>query len=153
MRILRTNSSKTTFEETLRTRRYPKAIIERSLSGVNFASRSSAVTQKKKAFVTTYHPAVSYLKQTLMGQWSLMQHQPLQKTIYLKPPIISCKRGKSLKVRLLDQKSKSKAVMRGERQNYTKRLCRPVTHLLSPQIMESVTEVPLQRRYLMYPVL
>ena len=53
MRLLRTNSSKTTFEESLvkfkqrlRARGYPKIIIERSLSGVNFASRPSALTQQ-----------------------------------------------------------------------------------------------------------
>ena len=46
MRLLRTNSSKTTFEESLvkfkqhlRTRGYPKTITERSLSGINFAAR------------------------------------------------------------------------------------------------------------------
>ena len=51
MRLLRTNSSKTTFEESLvkfkqrlRTRGYPKTIIERSLSEVNFAARPSALT-------------------------------------------------------------------------------------------------------------
>ena len=32
-----------------------------------------------------------------MEQWSLIQNQPLLKTIYLKRPIISYKRGKSLK--------------------------------------------------------
>ena len=48
MRLLRMNSSKTTFEESLvkfkqhlRTRGYPNAVIERSLSGVNFAARPS----------------------------------------------------------------------------------------------------------------
>ena len=42
----------------------------------------------------------------MMEQWSLIQNQPLLKTIYLKPPIISYKRGKSLKDKyLLDQKS------------------------------------------------
>ena len=69
MRLLRTNSSKTTFEENrlvtfkqhLRTHGYPKTVTERSLSGVNFAARPSALTQKKKAnerilpFVTTHH--------------------------------------------------------------------------------------------------
>ena len=56
MRLLRTNSSKTTFEESLvkfnqrlRTCGYPNTIIERSLSEVNFAARPSALTQKKKA--------------------------------------------------------------------------------------------------------
>ena len=117
MRLLRTNSSKTSFEESLvkfkqhlRIRGYPKTVIERSLSEVNFADRPSALTQKKKAkerilpFVTTYHPAVNNLKETLMEQWSLIQNQPLLKTIYLKPPIISYKRGKSLKDTLVRSK-------------------------------------------------
>ena len=98
------------FKQRLRTRGYPKTVIERSLSGLNFAARPSALTQKKKAnerilpFVTTYHPAVNNLKQTLMEQWSLIQNQPLLKTIYLKPPIISYKRGKSLKDTLVRSK-------------------------------------------------
>ena len=79
--ILRTNPSKTTFEEgpvkferRLRTRGYPKTIIERSLSEFNFASRQSALKQKIKAndrilrFVTTYDPAVGNLRQMLMEQ-------------------------------------------------------------------------------------
>ena len=79
MRLLSTNFSKTTFEESFvkfkrhpRTRGYPRTIIERSLSGVNFVARPSALTQKKKAnedivpFVTTYPPAVNNLKQTMM---------------------------------------------------------------------------------------
>ena len=115
MRLLKTNSSKTTFEESLvkfnqhlRTRGYPKTAI--SPSGVNFAARPSALTQKKKAserilpFVTTYHPAVNNLKQTLTEQWSLIQNQPLLKTIYLKPAITSYIRGKSLKDTLVRSK-------------------------------------------------
>ena len=71
---------------------------------------TSPKKEKKKAnerilpFATTHHPAVSNLKQTLMEQWSLIQNQPLLKTIYLKPPIISCKRGKSLKDTLVRSK-------------------------------------------------
>ena len=100
-------------KQHLRTRSYPKTVIERSLSGVNFADRPSALTQKNMAkerilpFVTihyTYHPAANNLKQTLMEQWSLIQNQPLLKTIYLKPPIISYKRGKSLKDALVRSK-------------------------------------------------
>lgn len=52
---LRTNSLKTRFKESLvkfkqclRTHGHPKTIIERSLSGMNFASRPSALTQKKR---------------------------------------------------------------------------------------------------------
>ena len=98
------------FKQRLRTRGYPKTIIERSPSGVNFAARPSGLTQNKKAnerilaFVTTYHPAVRDLKQTLMEQWSLIQNQPSLKTIYLKPPIVSYKRGKSLKDMLFRSK-------------------------------------------------
>ena len=116
MRLLRTNSSKTPFEESLvkfkqhlRMRGYPKTVIERFLSGVNCADRPSALTQKKKAKerILPYYTSVTagwyYVppsseqpqtnKQTLMEQWSLIQNQPLLKTIYLKPPIKSYKRG------------------------------------------------------------
>ena len=98
------------FKQHLRARGYPKTVIERSLSGINFADRPLALTHKKKAierilpFVTTYHPAVNNLKQTLMEQWSLTQNQPSLKTIYLKPAIISYKRGKSLKDTLVRSK-------------------------------------------------
>ena len=97
------------FKQHLRTHGYLKTVRERSLSGVYFAARPSALKQKKKAnertlsFVTTYHPAVNNLKHTLMEQWSLIQNQPLLKTIYLKP-IISYKRGKSLKHTLVRSK-------------------------------------------------
>ena len=117
MRLLRTNSSETSFEECLmkfkqrlQARGYPKTLVERSLSGVTFASRQSALTKKKHdnerllPFVTTYQPAVKNLKQILMEQWSLIQNQPSLKTIYKKPPIISYKRGKSLKDTLVRAK-------------------------------------------------
>ena len=49
MRLLRANSSKKTFEESLvkfkqhlRISGYPKTVIERSLSGINFADRPAA---------------------------------------------------------------------------------------------------------------
>ena len=115
--LLRTNSSKRTFEESLvkfkqrlKACGYPENIIERSLSGVNFASRQSALTQKKKGherilpFVTTYHPAVKNLKRILMEHWSDIQKQPLLKTIFKNPPINSFKKGKSLKDTLVRAK-------------------------------------------------
>ena len=82
------------FKQHLKTRGYPKTVMERSLSGVNLADRPTdsqpinladrptALTQNKRAkerilpFATTYHPAVNNLKQTLMEQWSLIQNQP-----------------------------------------------------------------------------
>ena len=87
------------FKQGLRTRDYPKTVIEWSLPGVTFAARPSALTQEKKA-----NEGVNNLKQTLMEQWSLTQIQPLLKTIYLKPPIIWYKRGKSLKDTLVRSK-------------------------------------------------
>ena len=71
IRLLRINSSKTTFDERpsnfkqrLEARGYPKQDMERSLSEVNFDQRRSALKQEQKSkerllpFVTTYHPAV-----------------------------------------------------------------------------------------------
>ena len=46
-------------------------------------------------FVTTYHPALQNLKNILMSKWHLIQDQPLPREKY-EPPIISCKRAKSL---------------------------------------------------------
>ena len=80
IRLLRTNSSKTTFEECLtnfkgrlEARRYPNNYIESSLSEVTFDSRQSTLNpQKHKTaerilpFVTTYHPTVKKLKQIVM---------------------------------------------------------------------------------------
>ena len=117
-RILRTNSSQNTFEECLsnfklrlKARGYPNNFIERSLTGVRFENRRLALQQRKKTqtkilpFVTTYNLAVFGLKEILMNNWVLIQNQPLLKSIYTKPPIISYKKGKSLKDRLVRAKT------------------------------------------------
>ena len=107
VRLLRTNSSKTTFEECLTyfKRRlevlgYPKNYIERSLSEVNFDSRQSALKPQKERnaerilpFVSTYRPAIQKLKKIVMENWSSIENQHRLKTIFKKPPIISYKRG------------------------------------------------------------
>ena len=83
-------------------------------------------------FVTTYLAAVSNVKQMLTEQWSLRQNQPLLKTIYLKPPIISCKRGKSLKDTLVKSKIKVTLMLSCEATNKTIRGARAglsLTHL------------------------
>jgi len=92
IRLLRTNSSQTTFEEChanfkrrLKTRGYPNKYIERSLSEVTFDSRQSALKEKQKPktverplpFVTTYHPAScdkETYKQIVMEHWSLIEN-------------------------------------------------------------------------------
>ena len=104
MRLLRANSSKTTFEECLanfkQARGYPKKYIDK----VTFDSRQSALKQQKQTtverllpFVTTYHLAVK--------EQIAMENQPLLKTIFQKPPIISYKKGKSLKRHACESKT------------------------------------------------
>ena len=72
--------------------------------------RQSALQQKKKTgkqilpFVTTYHPSVRNLKNILMQNWNLIQNQPLLKNVFKDPPIISYKRGQSLKDMLVRTK-------------------------------------------------
>ena len=61
-----------------------------------------------------------------MQQWSLIQSQPLLKTIYLKLPTISYKRDKSFKE--MSCKIKYSTLIRGDRQKNTMSSCRPVTH-------------------------
>ena len=119
LRLLRTNSSETTFHESisnsksrLKTPGYPHDMIQTTLSEVNFVKRQSALQQKKKTrkqmlpFVTTYHPSVRNLKNILMQNWNLIQNQPLLKIIFKDPPIISYKRGQSLKDMLVRGKKK-----------------------------------------------
>ena len=114
LRLLRTNSSETTFDENIRlfksrlhVRGYPETLVNTVLSarvsGVKFEERKSALLQKDKThrkilpFVTQYHPAVPNLKKIIMSKWHLIRDQPLLREIYKEPPIISYKRGKSLK--------------------------------------------------------
>ncbi|XP_068720163.1 uncharacterized protein [Montipora capricornis] len=80
IRLLSTNSSKTKFQEAIsnfKTRLeasgYPKNLIDGTLSEVKFSGRPSTLRKQTKKtherilpFVTTYHPAVQYLKQLLM---------------------------------------------------------------------------------------
>lgn len=118
IRLLRTNSSETKFQEAisnfktrLEARGYPKNLIDGTLTEAKFSGRRSALRKQTKKtheriipFVTTYHPAVKNLKQLLMQEWSLIQNQPMLKNIFKMPPIISYRRGKSLKDMLVRAK-------------------------------------------------
>ena len=110
LRLLRSNSSKNTFEENivafksrLYARGYPDGLVNKVLSEVKFEERKLALQQNKRThnrilpFVTQYHPAVPNLKKILLSKWHLIQDQPLLSEMYKEPPIISYKRGKSLK--------------------------------------------------------
>ena len=110
LRLLRTNSSKTLFQENIKNfksrlleRGYPEDFIRRTLSEVTFENRNLALQQKQREqkkilpFVTKYHPAVPNLKPELMNNWHLIRQQPLLREIYRDPPLISYKTGRSLK--------------------------------------------------------
>jgi len=110
LRLLRTNSSKALFEESinnfklrLRDRGYPNNIVEKILAEVKFTERKYALQEKQKVrktllpFVTQYNPLVPNLKKVLMSKWHIIEKQPLLREIFRDPPIISYKRGRSLK--------------------------------------------------------
>ena len=110
LRLLRTNSSEETFEENikqfkrkLRARGYPDNLSEKILSEVKFSERPSALQNKQKThkrilpFVTEYRPSVPNLKNILMAKWHLIQNQPVLREIFKDPPILSYRKGRSLK--------------------------------------------------------
>jgi len=87
LKLLRTNSSKATFEENitqfkhrLHDRGYPDNLLENTLSEIKFSKRMSALQNKQKTckrillFVTEYHPSVPNLKNILMSKWHLIQN-------------------------------------------------------------------------------
>lgn len=57
-------------------------------------------------FVTQYRPSVSNLKQALLTKWHLIQNKPLLREIFKETPIISHKKGKSLRDLLVRAKLK-----------------------------------------------
>ena len=110
LRLLVTNSSKTTFEENitlfkqrLRYRGYPDKLLDKTLTEVNFSERFVALQNKQKTrknilpFVTEYRPSVPNLNAILMSKWHLIENQPLREEIYKDPPLLSYRKGRSLK--------------------------------------------------------
>ena len=57
-------------------------------------------------FVTQYNPSVPNLKDILMEKWHLIESQPKLKEMFKELPIISCKRGISLRDILVRTKLK-----------------------------------------------
>jgi len=117
LRLLRANSSKTTFEDSisnfksrLAARRYDEKMIHTTLSEVHFKNRQSALQQKQKSkkqilpFVTTYHPSVRNLKNILMSNWDLIKNQPLLNSIFKDPPLYPTKEANLLKTCSLELK-------------------------------------------------
>jgi len=118
LRLLRTNSSQLTFEENIRNfavrlknRGYPAATVEKHLSEVKFSERKTSLTNKNRTaqkkilpFVTQYHPALLAIKETLMGKGHLIHNQPQLRNIVKEPPLLSYRKGKSLKDTLVKAK-------------------------------------------------
>ena len=55
-------------------------------------------------FVTQFHPSLPCLKNILMEKWHLIQNQPPLREIYKETPLISYRKGKSLKDMLVKAK-------------------------------------------------
>ena len=108
--IYHTYSSEETFVENirifkprLRARGYPNNLIDKTLSEVKFSHRKKALKDNTRVqkeilpFVTQYNPSVPNLKHILMEKWHLIESQPKLKEMFKEPPIISYKRGISLR--------------------------------------------------------
>ena len=109
-KALSPNSSKAKFDEhialfkqRLQHRGYPDNLSSRTLCEVNFSPRMSALQNKQKTskrillFVTEYRPSMPDLKHILLNKWHLIQNQPLLRKIFKNPPLISYRKGRSLK--------------------------------------------------------
>ena len=64
---------------------------------MSLAQKNKTARKKILPFVTQYHPALPKLKDILMGKWHLIVNQPQLRNIFKEPPIISYRKGKSLK--------------------------------------------------------
>ena len=95
------------FKQRLKARGYPENIIERSLTGVNFASRQSALTLTQKPkdqerllpFVTMYH-----LKTNIDGTLESDTQSSLTENNFYKTSDHLSKKRKSLKEMLAKEK-------------------------------------------------
>ena len=113
LRLLRTNSSITKFEENITKykktntlwREAPHKMLLTTLSqkwsfNKGHKPSSNEKGDKKKPilpFKTQYPPAVPNLKEILTRKWYLILQQPLLNPIFKEPPIISYRKGDSLK--------------------------------------------------------
>ena len=105
-------ASNSNFKERLIDRGYPQTMIETLLSDIKFIHREGVCTPETQqqrgkrniAFRDTV-PALSvYFKRRFNEKLDLIQNQPLLRQIFKEPPIISYKKGKSLKDMLIRAK-------------------------------------------------
>ena len=78
----------------------------RTLSEIKLSERMLTLQNKQKTrmqilpFVTENRPSVRSLKNILIGKWHLIQNKPLLtwlREIYKDPPLLSYRKGRSLK--------------------------------------------------------
>ena len=93
LRFLRTNYSQFTFEENmsnfktrLQNRDYPVRLVEKHFSEIKFSDKEMSLAQKILPFVTQYHLTLPNLKDTLVGNWRLIENQPQLREIFKEPP-------------------------------------------------------------------
>ena len=98
---LRRKLLKRTLKLKLRARGYPDNLSGKILSEVKFSERSSVLQNKQKNaqknFTVYNRSSVPNLKNILMARWHLIKNQPMLREIFKDPPILSYKKGKSLK--------------------------------------------------------
>ena len=120
LRLLRTDASFKIFEENitklknrkkhLTERGYRQNFINNAHSKVKFQQRTQGLLQRNETkirvlqFRRQYHPADPNLKESVTKKWYLIQQQPLLNLIFKEPPIISYRKGPSLKVILVRAK-------------------------------------------------
>ena len=108
--LSRTNSSIKTFEENLTAFKkhlmeggYPQHFINNTLLEVKFQQRTQVLPQRnktKKLNIALHHtipPNSSKSQGNLTKKWFLIQQQPLLNQICKEPPMISYRKGRSLK--------------------------------------------------------
>ena len=97
LRLLRTNSSQTTFEENtrnlatrLKNRGYTAAKVEKHLSEVKFSERETSLTNRNRTaqknilpFVTQYHSAMPNLKEIFTHGEMALDTEPTKAKKYL----------------------------------------------------------------------
>ena len=77
---------------------------KKTLLEVNFSERLSAIQNKQTTrkvilpLLTEYRPSAPNLKTILMIKWHLIENQPMPREIYKDPPLLSYRKGRSLKV-------------------------------------------------------
>ena len=93
LRFLRTNYSQFTFEENmsnfkthLQNRDYSVRLVEKHFSEIKFSDKEMSLAQKILPFVTQYHLTLPNLKDTLMGNWRLIENQPQLRELFKEPP-------------------------------------------------------------------